>query len=222
MPLARPELVLIDLDGTLVDSAPDLAYSLNVMLQELALPIRPETTVRDWIGSGAERLVKRALTGTLDGEPEHKLFQCAFALFSDVYTQNTCCRSQLFPGVREGLDYLLGSGRKLGVVTNKRHRFTEPLLRGLGIFDDFAVVISGDTLAVKKPDPLPLLHAAEQLGVDRLRTIMVGDSVNDVDAARAAGMAVVCVRHGYNNGAPIEDCGPDVIIDSLAELAEHM
>jgi phosphoglycolate phosphatase len=215
----RPELVLLDLDGTLVDSAPDLAYSINAMLEQLGLPLREEAEVRQWIGSGAERLVKRALIGALHGEPEPALFHQAFELFSEFYIDNTCHHSQLFPGVREGLDYLRDTGRKIGCVTNKRGRFTDPLLKALGIFEDFHIVVSGDTLLVKKPDPLPLLHAAQTLGVEARYSLMVGDSINDVQAARAAGFGVLCVRYGYNNGENIEDAGPDVVVDSLAELS---
>jgi phosphoglycolate phosphatase len=214
----RPELVLFDLDGTLVDSAPDLAYSVNAMLEDLGLLPREEAEVRQWIGSGAERLVKRALTGALHAEPGDALFHQAFELFSEIYIDNTCHQSQLFPGVREGLDYLRDTGRKIGCVTNKRGRFTEPLLKGLGIFEDFDIVVSGDTLRVKKPDPLPLLHAAQTLDIEPCYSLMVGDSINDVQAARAAGFSVLCVRYGYNNGERIEDCHPDAIVDSLAEL----
>jgi len=216
--LRKPELVVLDLDGTLVDSAPDLAYSIDTMLIQLGLSPQGEDRVRTWIGSGAERLVKRALTGDLYGEPEEALFQTAVALFSDIYGQNTCRRSRLYPGVREGLDYLLATNRKLGCVTNKRERFTQPLLKSLGIFENFAVVVAGDSLAAKKPDPLPLLHVASATGVVAERSLMVGDSVNDVTAARAAGFSVVCVRYGYNNGEDIADTRPDAIVDSLAEL----
>lgn len=218
MSLPKPELVVLDLDGTLVDSAPDLAYSIDTMLIQLGLPPQGEDRVRTWIGSGAERLVKRALTGDLYAEPEEALFQTAVALFSDIYAQNTCRRSRLYPGVREGLDYLLATNRTLGCVTNKRERFTQPLLKSLGIFENFAVVVAGDSLAAKKPDPLPLLHVANATGVVAGRSLMVGDSVNDVTAARAAGFSVVCVRYGYNNGADIADTQPDAIVDSLAEL----
>lgn len=214
----KPKLVLLDLDGTLVDSAPDIAYSIDSMLERVSLRARGETQVRQWIGGGAERLVKRALTGSMDGEPDEALFQAAYALFSDIYLENTSRSSRLFPGVREGLDYLLRTHRKLGCVTNKRNRFTEPLLRSLGLYDDFSIIISGDTLDRKKPDPLPLLHAAAVLGVAPENVLMVGDSINDVEAARAAGFAVLCVRYGYNNGNNIEDADPDFVVDSLAEL----
>jgi phosphoglycolate phosphatase len=155
MQIKRPELVVFDLDGTLVDSAPDLAYSINAMLRQLGSPARPEEQVRAWIGSGAERLVKRALTGD-DGEPEPQLFQQAFELFSAIYMENISRRSRLYPGVRTGLDYLLKTRRRLGCITNKRGRFTEPLLKSLGIYDDFAIVVSGDSVPKKKGGQTPM------------------------------------------------------------------
>jgi phosphoglycolate phosphatase len=122
--------------------------------------------------------------------------------------------------VREGLDYLKSRGYKLGCVTNKATQFTLPLLKDLGVFDDFAIIICGDTLAKKKPDPLPLLHAAEYFGVAPAQALMLGDSVSDVKAARAAGFQIVCMSYGYNHGADIRDSHPDAVIDSMAELKE--
>lgn len=214
------ELVLFDLDGTLVDSIPDLAYSIDVMLEQLGLSPQGETKVRLWVGCGAERLVKSALTGDPDVEPDEALFEQGFDLFSDIYAVHTSDRSRLYPGVREGLDHLLDSGYKLGCITNKRSRFTEPLLRSMALYENFCVVVSGDTLPVKKPDPAPLLYATDRVGVTPEKTLMVGDSINDVQAARAAGMPVIGVRYGYNHGENIEDATPDVVLDSLAELTE--
>jgi phosphoglycolate phosphatase len=215
-------LVLFDLDGTLVDSAPDLAYSVNTMLTELGLPNQKKERLREWIGNGAERLVKRALTGSWDEEPDPGLFQQAFARFSAIYRENTSKRSRLYPGVREGLHYLVKTHRRLGCITNKRGQFTEPLLKSFRIYDDFSIVVSGDTLPKKKPDPLPLLHAVETLGVALEDALMIGDSVNDVEAARAAGLRVFCVRYGYNNGDNIENARPDLVLDSLAELPAYI
>ena len=214
----KPQMILIDLDGTLVDSVPDLAYCVDAMLQALGRPPHGEAKVRDWVGNGVERLVRRALTGTLDGEPEEAAFQQAYPLFLDLYAENTSQRSRLYPGVREGLDYLTSAGYALGCVTNKAARFSEPLLRDLGVYEAFGILISGDTLDRKKPDPLPLRHAAEHFGVQPGDALMVGDSVSDVKAARAAGFQVVCVSYGYNHGRDIREAAPDAVIDSLAEL----
>ncbi|UCE89671.1 MAG: HAD-IA family hydrolase, partial [Pseudomonadota bacterium] len=129
-------------------------------------------------------------------------------------------RSHLYPGAREGLDYLKGQSYKLGCVTNKAAQFTEPLLQDLGVYDEFAIVVSGDTLPQKKPDPAPLLHAAAFFGVDPHAALLVGDSVSDVKAARAAGFQIVCMSYGYNHGMDVRDADPDAVIDSMAELKD--
>jgi len=216
--LKKPQMVLIDLDGTLVDSVPDLAYCADAMMQQLDLPTRGEARVREWVGNGVERLVKRALINQLDGEPDEALFARALPIFMALYAENTSKRSNLYPGVREGLDYLQGAGYKLGCVTNKAAAFTEPLLKDMGIRHYFLTVVSGDTVAKKKPDPMPLLHAAGLLGVEPRHALMVGDSMSDVKAARAAGFQIVCLTYGYNHGIDIRESHPDAVIDSMAEL----
>ncbi len=218
MLVRKPKMVLIDVDGTLVDSVPDLAYCVDRMMEHMGRTVWGESRVRDWVGNGVERLVRRALTGTLDGEPDEESFKQAYPCFLDLYAENTSKRSCLYPGAREGLDQLAARGYALGCVTNKAACFTEPLLRNLDIDDKFSVVISGDTLARKKPDPAQLLYAAEYFGVKPEDALMVGDSVNDVQAARAAGFQVVCVSYGYNHGQDIRDANPDMVIDSLVDL----
>ncbi|MEE9422497.1 MAG: phosphoglycolate phosphatase, partial [Gammaproteobacteria bacterium] len=176
------------------------------------------TQVRDWVGNGVERLVKRALVGQLEGEPDAVDFEKAYPAFLDLYADNTSKRSMLYPGVRDGLDYLKAAGFAVGCVTNKAEQFTLPLLKALGIYDDFSIVVSGDTLEHKKPHPAPLLHAADFFKVEPGNALMIGDSVNDVKAARAAGFMIACVPYGYNHGDDIRDAEPDLVIDSLAAL----
>ena len=216
--LRRPEMVLIDVDGTLVDSVPDLAYCVDQMMIQLGRAPYGESRVRDWVGNGVERLVRRALVGQLDGEPDEAEFERAYPIFLDLYADNTSKRSCLYPGVREGLDYLRQQGYKIGCVTNKAAQFTIPLLKALGIYGEFGIVVSGDTLPVKKPDPGPLLHAAEHFGVQPTAALMIGDSKSDVSAARAAGFQIVCMSYGYNHGEDIRVYQPDAVIDSMAEL----
>ncbi|MGD2138337.1 MAG: phosphoglycolate phosphatase [Gammaproteobacteria bacterium] len=218
MGIRKPEMILIDVDGTLVDSVPDLAWCVDTMQERQGRPLRGEARVRDWVGNGVERLVRRALVGALDGEPDEAEFARAYPLFLELYAANTSQRSRLYPGVREGLDKLRAAGYPLGCVTNKAARFTEPLLRDLGLADDFSLVICGDTLPTKKPDPGPLLHAAEFFGCRPEQALMIGDSVNDVAAARAAGFQIVCVSYGYNHGEDIRHSNPDAVIDSLVEI----
>ncbi|MEW8523522.1 MAG: HAD-IIIA family hydrolase, partial [Candidatus Thiodiazotropha endolucinida] len=143
----------------------------------------------------------------------------AYPIFLDLYAENTSKRSVLYPGIREGLDYLKRQGFRLGCVTNKAAQFTLPLLRDLGVHDDFEIVVAGDTLPKKKPDPMPLLHAAEQLSADPTASLMVGDSQSDVKAARAAGFQIVCMSYGYNHGEDIRHYNPDAVLDSLAEIS---
>jgi len=214
----KPEMILIDVDGTLVDSVPDLAWCVDRMMEQLGREPRGEQRVRDWVGNGVERLVRRALVGALDGEPDDADFGRAYPLFMELYAENTSKRSFLYPGVREGLDQLKAAGYQIGCVTNKAAQFTEPLLKDLGVFDDFSIVISGDTLTKKKPDPAPLLHGAAFFGVEPENAMMIGDSVSDVAAARAAGFQIVCMSYGYNHGVDIRESAPDAVIDTLTEI----
>ncbi len=216
---SQPHMVMIDLDGTLVDSVPDLAYCADAMLGQLGMPARGESKVRQWVGNGVERLVKRALIDKLEGEPDQALFDRALPIYMALYQENVSKRSRLYPGVMEGLNFLRGAGYKLGCITNKAAAFTEPLLEDLGIYDFFQIVVSGDTLPAKKPDPLPLLHAAKFFKVEPRNALMVGDSISDVKAARAAGFQIVCVSYGYNHGRDIRDAHPDAVIDSMAQLS---
>jgi phosphoglycolate phosphatase len=216
--LQRPRLILIDLDGTLVDSVPDLAYCVDETMRRLGRPAPGEQRVRDWVGNGVERLVRRALVGCLEGEPPEADFARAYPIFLDLYEANTARRSVLYPGIREGLDELQIQGYRLACVTNKAGRFAEPLLRELGIGAHFGLLVAGDSLPQKKPDPAPLLHAAAHFGVSPRAALMVGDSVSDVRAARAAGFAIVCMSYGYNHGQDIRAAHPDAVIDSLLEL----
>lgn len=211
-------MILIDVDGTMVDSVPDLAYCVDELMKTLDRPAHGEARVRNWVGNGVERLVRRALVGQLDGEPPEEDFARAYPIFVELYAANTSRRSRLYPGAREGIDWLKSQGYRLGCVTNKAARFTLPLLTDLGIRDDFELVVSGDTLPAKKPDPAPLLHAARYFGVAAVESLMVGDSVSDVRAARAAGFQVVCVSYGYNHGVDVRTAHPDAVIDSLVEL----
>jgi phosphoglycolate phosphatase len=211
-------MILIDVDGTLIDTVPDLAFCIDRLMAQLNMPPRGEAAVRHWVGDGVERLVKRALINRLDGEPDAELFERALPMFMDIYAQNNGKRSRPFAGVKEGLAWLRAVGFRLGAVTNKPRRFTLPLVQQMGLLDYFEIVISGDSLPKKKPDPLPLLHAARALSVSPQHAMMLGDSKNDVCAARAAGFQVVCVNYGYNHGEDIRDAEPEAVIGSIMEL----
>jgi len=210
--------VLIDLDGTLVDSVPDLANAIDQMMLQLAMPARGVDAVTQWIGNGADRLVKRALVNSMEGEPSEALLQKALPLFEVAYAANNGKHGYLYDGVEVGLNYLKQQGYRLGCVTNKPIAFTLPLLEAMGIADFFDLTIGGDQVEKIKPDPQPLLMAAEKLRVDPKQAVMLGDSVSDVMAARAAGMPIICVSYGYNHGQDIRSHDPDAVIDSLAQL----
>ena len=218
----QPKLIMIDVDGTLVDSVPDLAYCIDEMMQKLGLQKWGETKVRHWVGNGVPKLVERALTGELEGRPIKEVFDIAYPIFLDLYEDNSAERSYLYDGVREGLDYLKSQRYQLGCVTNKSEQFTHPLLKVLGIFNDFKIIISGDTLAKRKPDPMPLLYCAEHFNLKPEECLMLGDSVSDVKAARAAGFDIICMSYGYNHGNDISDENPDLVIDSMSQLSDHL
>ncbi|MBU6459266.1 MAG: phosphoglycolate phosphatase [Proteobacteria bacterium] len=210
--------VLFDLDGTLVDSLPDLLNAANAMLMGLGRPYVEKTVFETYIGNGMSRMVKRLLTGQVEGEPPAALFDEAIHLFESYYSEHICEASRLYNGVREGLEQMQNRGFSMGIVTNKSDRFTRPLLKELDIHSYFPVVVSGDTLSTKKPSPEPLLHAAKLLDSDPSETLMVGDSFNDIQAARQAGCPVFCVRYGYIGA--VGESGPQAVkmVSSLLEV----
>lgn len=214
----KPRMILIDLDGTLVDSVPDLAYCVDETMKRIGRAPWGEAKVREWVGNGVERLVKRALVGALDGEPDDESYAQALPIFMEIYADNVSGRSVLYPGVKEGLATLKQQGYIVCCVTNKAEQFTVPLLRDMGIAHQFEIIVSGDTTPKKKPDPMPLLYAAEKMGVAPANSLMIGDSSNDVTAARSAGFGIVCLPYGYNHGKDIRDSNPDAVINTLDEL----
>jgi len=209
--------VMIDLDGTLLDTVKDLAIAVNLMLEQVGRPPLDETLVRAFVGKGIPNLVKRALAGSLNGEPDPVLFERALPLYLDCYACVNGKYTTLYPGVREGLDELQRAGFPLACVTNKSERFTLPLLAQMRIDHYFSIVIAGDTLPQKKPDPLPLTHTCRHFGIVPAQMLMVGDSLNDAQAARAAGCPVFCVTYGYNEGADVRELDVDAIVGSLLE-----
>ncbi len=213
-----PRLVMFDLDGTLVDSVPDLATAVDRMLVELGRKPAGVERVRQWVGNGARVLVRRALAGGLDhsavGEAETEE---ALARFLDIYAD---CHEliTLYPGVHELLEALSTAAVELAVVTNKPERFVAPLLEQVGLGGYFRWIIGGDTLPQQKPDPAALLQVMRLAGVSQEQSLFVGDSRTDVLAARAAGVPCVAVSYGYNHGRPVAEEAPQLVVDSLAEL----
>jgi len=185
------------------------------MLRDLARPPVSQELLMSYIGNGISWLVKRALTGDMHAEPDIALYDKALPIFEKHYTA-LLLQSKPFAGVLQGLDEMKAAGFRLGCITNKVARYTEPLLKGSGLAQYFDIVLSGDSLPEKKPHPLPLLHAARFFGAPVERLLLIGDSLNDTLAARAAGCPVFCVPYGYNHGEPVESLDLDAVIANLS------
>ncbi len=210
---------LLDLDGTLVDSAPDLHGALNAVLDQHGHDIVTEDSVRDWVGAGARVLLERALAAQHPGRAPRELgIDTLHADFLTYYEAHIADLSRPYPGVVASLERLRADGVLLGVVTNKYEGLSNRLLAALELQGHFDTVIGGDTLPERKPHASPLLEACRRLGGTAADALMVGDSITDVRAARAAGMPVVCVSYGYNHGEDIRGVGADAVVDSLSAL----
>lgn len=225
LPRLRPGLafplpvraVVIDLDGTLLDTAPDLASAANRMAEDLGLPPVAPEVIATYIGNGVSRLVKRVLTQDMEAEPDAELFHRALQSFRRHYGEHVADASRPFPGVVEGLERLKAARLPLACITNKAEQFTIPLLLATHLYGYFDLILSGDTLPKKKPDPLPLLHAAEYFRVPIQDLLLIGDSSNDTQAARAAGCHVFVVPYGYNRGRPVSELDADAIVASIED-----
>jgi len=213
----RVKAVTIDLDGTLADSIPDLAAAANLMLRELGRPELPLASITNFVGKGIPRLVERSLAGSIDGTASAEEMARALPVFERHYAEVNGRYSVLYPGVEEGLQAMRSMGMPLACVTNKSGRFTLPLLEQLGIAPFFQQIIGGDALPQKKPHPAQLLHAARGFGIAPQEMLMIGDSLNDAEAARAAGCPVFCVPYGYNEGQDVRMLDVDAIVPSLIE-----
>ncbi|MES2533513.1 MAG: phosphoglycolate phosphatase [Pseudomonadota bacterium] len=221
------DAAIVDLDGTMVDTLGDFVVALNGMLVDLSLPAVDAQAVGAMVGKGSEHLIFSVLNHVALqagmpalAAPAGALFDRAWARYQAHYLAVNGQHSAVYPGVHEGLEALRARGWKLACLTNKPTDFAVPLLAAKGLDGFFSAVFGGDAFARKKPDPLPLLKTCEALGTQPSRTLMVGDSSNDAQAARAAGCPVVLVSYGYNHGEPVRHVDADGYLDSLAELAE--
>jgi len=218
--LSDKKVILFDLDGTLVDSAPDLALAVNHMLESLGRETFAHETIRSWVGNGAQTLVKRALSGSsiIDDEIDPVLFEEALDIFLNFYAQNLCVSTVTYPNVQTTLRSLKSKDYRLVLVTNKPYDFIQPLLEGLEMADLFELCLGGDSLAKRKPDPMPLLHVCDSLDVCVTKCLMIGDSKNDILAANAAKMQSIGVSYGYNYGEDISIYEPDSVVHDFDEI----
>lgn len=210
--------ILFDLDGTLLDTIPDLADAANAMRQDMGLAPIAEEIIATYVGKGVEQLVIRTLGH--EGTPASvDMVMRGLARYQDHYRALNGQRSHLYPGVIAGLQAFREQGARLAVVTNKGAEFTGPLLRQKGLDGYFDAVVCGDTCERKKPDPMPLFHACDLLGISPSQALFIGDSINDALAARAAGMRVLALPYGYNEGRPVQTLPVDAIVDSIVAAA---
>ncbi|HEY0413222.1 MAG TPA: phosphoglycolate phosphatase [Allosphingosinicella sp.] len=211
------DVVAFDLDGTLADTALDLAAALNHALRALGRPEVPAGEVRHLVGHGARALLRRGLAAS--GEAPEALVDEGFPIFIDYYAAHICETTKVYPALEAALDALAADGARLAVCTNKAERLTHRLLDALGWSKRFDAVVGGDTLAVRKPDPAPLHAAIARAGGGR--AAFIGDSITDADTARAAGLPFVAVSFGFSD-RPVEALGAHAVIDDYAKLAETL
>lgn len=220
LPRFRVAAVIIDLDGTLLDTAPDLVAAANAMRSDLGLSLLPAQQIISYVGKGAEVLVHRAMTGHAEGRAPADVFAKAHERFLLRYREHNGRSAGLYPGVQAGLVAMRAQHLRLACVTNKPQAFTVPLLQQTGLADYFEIIVSGDSLSRRKPDPMQLLYVAQQFALLPSMVLAVGDSGNDALAARAAGMPVVAVPYGYNEGRPVAELDVDAIVSGLDQLSE--
>ncbi|WP_252109100.1 MULTISPECIES: phosphoglycolate phosphatase [unclassified Halomonas] len=218
--LDNKRLIAFDLDGTLIDSVPDLAVGVQKALDEAGVSGPDEANVRSWVGNGARSLVERALTWALGETPNNALSTQAYEAFMRHYGAAPFVHTRVYDGASEALAALDAAGFELALITNKPERFIAPILEHFGLYERFALCIGGDTLTEKKPSAVPLLHVAKTLNAAPQACVMVGDSKHDIEAGRAAGFATVALPYGYNHGEPIEASRPDLCVASLTALID--
>jgi phosphoglycolate phosphatase len=213
MPPFPFDIVAFDLDGTLADTAPDIAAALNLMLADLARPALAPETIRGLIGDGAKNLIRKALAAT--GGATDALVEQGYPVYLGHYGANVCDGTMRYPDVEQAMDGLAALGVRLAICTNKPEQLTMGLLEALGWTGRFAAIVCGDTFPVRKPDPRPLLETIARAGGGR--TAFVGDSIIDAETARAVGTPFVAVSFGFRD-RPVEQFGADAVIDSFADL----
>jgi phosphoglycolate phosphatase len=218
--------IAFDLDGTLIDSVPDLAAATNATLAQNQYQPVTEALVRSWVGNGAQVLMQRALS-YVSAMPEDApdlqvMLEQIMPQFMHHYGEHLQKHSRLYPGVVDTLQQLKQADFKLAIVTNKPYRFTVPLLTAFGLDDLFSEVLGGDSLAKMKPDPMPLQHLLKQWQLDESQLLMIGDSKNDILAAKAANVMSIGLTYGYNYGEDIGLSSPHAICENFADIEQYL
>jgi len=222
MKLTNKKVIIFDLDGTLIDSSPDLALAINHMLSSIKKETFSLDEIHHWVGNGAQTLVKRALSGSaqIASNIDEKEFEDALDIFLKFYAKNLAVQTITYPHVLSTLAKLKTHGYKLVIVTNKPFDFVAPILKALKLEEYFEFHLGGDSLKEKKPNPAPLLYVCEKLNVTVDECVMIGDSKNDILAAQACGMKSIGVTYGYNYGEHISTHNPDVYTSDFSEIAK--
>ncbi|MEI6746938.1 MAG: phosphoglycolate phosphatase [Methylococcaceae bacterium] len=213
-------MIAFDLDGTLIDSAPDLVEAVNYALTKLDKPTHSQATIQQWIGNGADVLVKRALLNNWHVGEIPDNFEEAFELFKTYYAEHDWVHSRVYDGVLETLQTLKNDGFKLACVTNKTERFTDPLMETAGLASYFDFIASGDTFAEMKPNPLPLLETAKLFTIAPENAWMIGDSINDISAGKSAGFKTIAVSYGYAGQHSMADLNADYTVNAILEIVD--
>ncbi|MCS6763680.1 MAG: phosphoglycolate phosphatase [Candidatus Protistobacter heckmanni] len=216
------EAVVIDLDGTLIDTAADFTVAINATFALRKLGPLTRAQVITCVGKGSEHLVRSALALALHIAPDEALVKDALADYMHIYGNLNGNHAEVYPGVAEGLEAMRAAGLRIACVTNKPAGFARPLLNKLGLGEYFEVVVGGDSLERRKPDPLPMLYTAERFGLEPAAVLAIGDSENDVQAARCAGIPVWLVPYGFNHVRPPESTGADAIVETLLQAATRL
>lgn len=220
--MTNKPLLMFDLDGTLIDSVPDIADAVNHTLTDLNRPTFNEVTIRHWVGNGAKTLIERALTATQNDALQPDTIQTALQYFFNHYAKQTCQKTTAYQGVNEGLHQLAQANFCMSIITNKPMQFVPNILQTLGWQDLFSHVLGGDSLPMKKPDPTPLLFTCEKLQCSPDNSYMIGDSKNDVLAGKNANIKTLALSYGYNYGQDIKDFLPDKTFDNFTDLTTFL
>ncbi len=232
--LTQFQAAIVDLDGTMIDTLGDFEVALNRALADLDLPPVTRALVERTVGKGSEHLIRsvlahqlalpevKGLANTCDARSVENLYEAAWQRYQHHYLAINGEFAAVYPGVVEGLQHMRDAGLQLACLTNKPLSFAKPLLQAKGLEHFFTHVFGGDSFERKKPDPLPLLKTCEALGVSPAQALMVGDSSNDAQAARAAGCPVVLVRYGYNHGEPVDGVDADAHVDTLIDIPQAL